>query len=271
MCIRDRYIYMVTEVNKSTEANKASVRRWIEAFNQRNLAVFDELTASNWTYHDPGFPNVRTLEDYKQWLTQTRSAFPNFHVTIDDMIAEGDTVVVRQTLHGTNTGDIVTPMPLPATGKKVTASAITIVRFAEGKGVEVWNQGDNLGIMQQLGVQLEISEGTAGAMRQVVTYLGAGIYEEALFRLALYSGMVWLLRRLEAPKLLAVPLAAVASATLFSAAHHLGPYGQPYDNYLFLFRLAAGLYFAFLYQYRGFGVAVGAHACYNLMVSVGVA
>ncbi len=126
-------------------------------------------------------------------------------------------------------------------------------------------------IMQQLGVQLEISAGTNSAMRQVVTYLGAGIYEEALFRLALYSGMVWLLRRLEAPKLLAVLLAAVASATLFSAAHHLGPYGQPYDNYLFLFRLAAGLYFALLYQYRGFGVAVGAHACYNLMVSVGAA
>ena len=53
-------------------------------------------------------------------------------------------------------------------------------------------------------------------------------------------------------------LAATASATLFSAAHHLGPYGQPYDNYLFLFRLAAGLYFALLFQYRGFGVAVGA-------------
>ena len=74
-----------------------------------------------------------------------------------------------------------------------------------------------------------------------------------------------------APKMVAMALAATASATLFSAAHHLGPYGQPYDNYLFLFRMAAGVYFAMLYQSRGFGVAVGAHACYNLMVSVGVA
>ena len=69
--------------------------------------------------------------------------------------------------------------------------------------------------------------------------------------------------------LLAVPLAATASALLFSAAHHIGPYGQPYSNYLFLFRLIAGLYFAVLFQFRGFGIAVGAHACYNLMVSIG--
>jgi steroid delta-isomerase-like uncharacterized protein len=143
---------MLTEVSKTTEANKASVRRWIDAFNQKNLAVFDELSAPNWIYHDPGFPNVRTLKDYKQWCTETRSAFPDFHVTIEDMIAEGDKVVVRQTLRGTNTGNIVTPMPLPATGKQVTASAITIIRFAGDKGVEVWNLGDSLGFMQQLGV-----------------------------------------------------------------------------------------------------------------------
>ena len=68
------------------------------------------------------------------------------------MIAEGDKVVVRHIFHGTNTGEIVTPMPLPATGKQFTASGITIVRVAGGKGVEVWSQTDTLGIMQQLGV-----------------------------------------------------------------------------------------------------------------------
>ncbi len=137
----------------STEDNKASVRRWIEeGWNQRNWAVFNELAASNWIYHDPGLPNVRTLEDYKRWATETHNALPDAHFTIDDMIAEGDKVVVRGTFRGTNTGDIVTPMPLPATGKQVAVSGITIVRFAGGKGVEVWNQTDTLGIMQQLGV-----------------------------------------------------------------------------------------------------------------------
>jgi membrane protease YdiL (CAAX protease family) len=102
----------------------------------------------------------------------------------------------------------------------------------------------------------------------VVTYLGAGIYEEALFRLALFSAIAAILRGLDMGQGLSVFLAAVSSAVLFSTAHHIGPYGQAYSNYLFLFRVAAGMYFALLYQLRGFGIAVGAHACYNLMVSI---
>jgi steroid delta-isomerase-like uncharacterized protein len=137
----------------STEDNKAIVRRFIEeGWNQGNVALFDELTAPNWIYHDPSFPNVRSLEDYKRWTTETRSAFPDMSSTIEDMIAEGDQVVVRASLRGTNTGDIMTPMHIPATGKQVTASGMTIVRFAGGKGVEVWNQADTLGIFQQLGL-----------------------------------------------------------------------------------------------------------------------
>jgi hypothetical protein len=104
---------------------------------------------------------------------------------------------------------------------------------------------------------------------RLVSYLGAGIYEEALFRLTLYSGLCFALRFAGLPLLPAMLIAASASSALFSAAHHLGPYGQPYSNYVFLFRLAAGLYFTGLYQFRGFGIAVGAHACYNVMISVG--
>jgi steroid delta-isomerase-like uncharacterized protein len=137
----------------STEDNKATVRRWIEeAVNQGNVAVFDELSASNWVYHDPNLPDVRTLADYKRSMTEARSPFPDFHTTIEDLIAEGDQVVMRLTWRGTNTGDFVTPMPLPATGKQVTMTNITIVRFAGGKAVEVWNVGDSLGLFQQLGL-----------------------------------------------------------------------------------------------------------------------
>jgi hypothetical protein len=123
-------------------------------------------------------------------------------------------------------------------------------------------------LMEALGIDLSLPPASEPALRQVVTYLGAGIYEEALFRLLLFSILVRLLRRLEL-SLFSLPLAAAGSAVLFAAAHHVGPYGQPYSNYLFLFRLAAGVYFAALYQLRGFGIAVGAHACYNVMVSVG--
>ncbi len=137
----------------STEDNKASVRRFVEeGWNQRNLALFDELTAPNFIHHDPDFPNVRTREDYKQWFTENRNAFPDFQLTIDDMIAEGDQVATRWTFRGTNTGDIVTPMPLPATGKQVTVSGITVSRFAGSQVVENWQQGDTMGFMQQLGV-----------------------------------------------------------------------------------------------------------------------
>jgi hypothetical protein len=124
-------------------------------------------------------------------------------------------------------------------------------------------------LLLRAGVELNVApDGTEPALRQVVTYLGAGIYEEALFRLGLFSALVWGLRRVDLARPIAVVLAALASATLFSTAHHIGPYGQPYSNYLFLFRLAAGLYFALLYHLRGFGIAVGAHACYNVLVSI---
>src|SRR5260221_14544004 len=137
----------------STEDNKALVRRLIEeVWNQGNLAVFDELYAPDFIFHDPGLPHVRTHEEYKQWIAERLNAFPDLHITIDDLVAEGDQVVMRLTFRGTHTGDLVTPMPLPATGKQVTVPGITIVRLVGGQAVEVWSQGDTLGFLQQLGL-----------------------------------------------------------------------------------------------------------------------
>jgi hypothetical protein len=136
--------------------------------------------------------------------------------------------------------------------------------------IGLWGVSRALGpLLEQFGIGLTVSPASEPAVGQVITYLGAGIYEEALFRLILFSCLLTMLRIVEVNGFLAVPLAATASALIFSAAHHIGPYGQPYSNYLFLFRLIAGLYFALLFQTRGFGIAVGAHSCYNLMVSIG--
>jgi len=88
------------------------------------------------------------------------------------------------------------------------------------------------------------------------------------FGLLLYSALLIVLRWLHISMLFAVALAALASSALFSAAHHVGPYGESFDNYVFVFRMLAGLYFALLYQLRGFGIAVGAHACYDVVVGV---
>jgi len=97
--------------------------------------------------------------------------------------------------------------------------------------------------------------------------LGAGVYEELLFRLLLVGGGTWLLRKLfmwEKKWGLAVTL--VASSLLFSAAHHIGPMGEPFEAYRFTFRAVCGLALGLVFALRGFGVAVWTHALYNAMV-----
>jgi steroid delta-isomerase-like uncharacterized protein len=137
----------------STEDNKAATRRGFEeGWNQGKVDVFDELFASTFGYHDPALPNGLNTQDYKQLVTAMRKAFPDLHMTIDDLIAEGDQVVVRLTLRGTHTGDLVTVMHISATGKQVTESIIAVIRFTGGKVAEVRSQPDTLGFLQQLGV-----------------------------------------------------------------------------------------------------------------------
>ena len=135
----------------STEENKALVRRvYEEAINRGNMAVVDELNSPNYVAHDPGFPQpVRGPEGLKQYFMVFRSAFPDVHITIEDMIAEGDTIAVRQTSRGTHQGDL---MGMPPTGKQVTVTGIAIHKIANGKFVESWINADNLGLLQQLGV-----------------------------------------------------------------------------------------------------------------------
>jgi membrane protease YdiL (CAAX protease family) len=106
-----------------------------------------------------------------------------------------------------------------------------------------------------------------GAYSLVVTYLGAGVYEELIFRLLLFGGLALTVGAVLPGRTGAV-LAALAAAALFAAAHHLGPHGEPVDGFNFVFRLLAGLYFTLVFALRGFGVAVGCHACYDVLVGV---
>jgi membrane protease YdiL (CAAX protease family) len=106
------------------------------------------------------------------------------------------------------------------------------------------------------------------ALELIIGYLGAGIYEETLFRLLLFSGLFSVLVFADLPASWSFVVAALASALLFAAAHHLGPHGEPFNGAFFCFRSAAGLYFAGLYRLRGFGVAVGAHAFFDVMVGL---
>jgi hypothetical protein len=100
----------------------------------------------------------------------------------------------------------------------------------------------------------------------LIGFLGAGLYEETLFRLALIPVVFYSLRLLQMPIVIANTLAVTSSALLFSLAHHAGSPGEVFTWYAFIFRWLAGIFFAWVFVVRGFGVAVGAHAAYDILV-----
>lgn len=123
-------------------------------------------------------------------------------------------------------------------------------------------------LLDRLGIVLHVPCGIDPTTANLVSYLGAGIYEEAIFRLVLFGVLCWLLRQGGLPEVLVLVPATLVAALIFAAAHHVGPGGEPFENYAFLFRTLAGLYFTLIYRFRGFGIAVGAHACYDVFVGV---
>ena len=133
----------------SNEQNKMLARRLFEeVWNSKNLAVLDEMLAPNFVFHN----SVQTLygpEGFKQFAKTYHTAFPEARFTIEDTIAEGDTVVLRWTAHGTQSGEL---LGIPPTGKEVTVSGITITLISNGKSVESWGEFDALGMLQQIGV-----------------------------------------------------------------------------------------------------------------------
>ena len=124
------------------------VRRGSDALNERNWAALDALCAPDIVSHIASM-TIQGLEPYKQFLAMYFTAFPDARLTIEDLIAEGDRVAVRQTLHGTHQGDF---MGMPPTGRQVTGTGISIFRIVNGKVVEQWANYDDLGLLQQLGV-----------------------------------------------------------------------------------------------------------------------
>jgi C-1 hydroxylase len=133
----------------SLEEHKAIVRRWIEAYNKRNLD-FDEFIAPDYVDHT----NKVDREGLKQLFAMGLKAFPDWHETIEDIIAEGDKVWVRLAYAGTHKGEF---MGLSPTGKKIKSSAVDIYRIVDGKLVEYWNVTDNINIFKQVGA-IQVTE-----------------------------------------------------------------------------------------------------------------
>jgi steroid delta-isomerase-like uncharacterized protein len=135
----------------STEENKALVERWFQALNDRTaMQHLSEFYAPTYVLHDPAAPPDLPPgpEAIQQMFGAYATAFPEAKATIDELITAGDRVVIRFTMRTTHQGEFEGLQP---TGKPITITGISIVRFADGKMVEEWQQMDNLGMMQQLG------------------------------------------------------------------------------------------------------------------------
>ncbi len=135
----------------STTENKDIVRRqWFQEFwDNWNLSKADELFTSDYRLHLPGVPTPMSREATKEVVKMFSASFPDLQHTIEDIIAEGNTVAARWTVRGTHRGDF---QGIPATGKSVRLSGTTVHDMADGKIVETWLTFDNHELLQQLGV-----------------------------------------------------------------------------------------------------------------------
>ena len=115
-----------------------------------------------------------------------------------------------------------------------------------------------------------VAMSVGGKFKDAVGYLGAGIYEELLFRLILLGLLAWALRRAGASPRVGLIVAAILTSLLFAAAHYriVWPGGDDFQWFSFTFRFLAGMYFSVVFIYRGFGIAAGSHAAYDILVRV---
>ncbi len=129
-------------VGSNEELNKATVLRLIdEVYHKGNMDVFDEVVAANAVLHD-NEKTTDSIEMAKRQIRMITGLYRNIQISIDDIIAEDDMVVMRATFQGI----------FKRNGKNITSPSITISRFKDGKIIEVWRMFDNLNIFRQLGI-----------------------------------------------------------------------------------------------------------------------
>jgi len=138
------------------EQNKKLIVRLIEEMDKGNFDIFDELSSDDYVCHFSWIPEPLNREARKQFMKATMVSFPDFNHTIEDVIAQGDKVVIRLTNRGTHKGAF---RGIPPTGKEIEYTAIFVGRFVDGKVVETWVEANILGLMTQLGMELKPKEG----------------------------------------------------------------------------------------------------------------
>ncbi|MDH3607441.1 MAG: ester cyclase [Acidimicrobiia bacterium] len=125
-------------------------RLYEEVFSQGNLDVIDELLADDFVEHEelpPGIPQGKGAP--RAYTTMFRSAFPDFRMTVEEMLQDGNKVISRVRVSGTHQGDF---MGIPPTNNSFDVAAIDIIEFRDDKAIGHWGVMDMAGMMEQLGV-----------------------------------------------------------------------------------------------------------------------
>jgi steroid delta-isomerase-like uncharacterized protein len=131
----------------SEQNKKIAYRAFDEVQSQGKLDLVDELVVSDYIGHTP-LGDIYGPEGAKQFFATLREAFPNLQITVEDQIAEGDKVATRWTARGTHEGQFQT---VPATGRQIAMTGMTIFRIANARIVEGWTNADILGMLVQIG------------------------------------------------------------------------------------------------------------------------
>ena len=133
----------------SKQDNLTASQRLGEAVNSGNLDVFHELFAATVVDHDPASDQGSGPEGFIHFFTGFRAAFPDLKIAVEQLVADDDNVAIAYTITGTHQGDF---LGIPATGRQIKARGVQIARFENGQIVERWGSSDQLGILQQIGV-----------------------------------------------------------------------------------------------------------------------
>ncbi|MEZ4662324.1 MAG: ester cyclase [Caldilineaceae bacterium] len=123
-----------------------------EVWNHGKLAALDEYCASNVVRQQPPYPTIEGLAAYRDFVTSTLAIWPDIKMTVEEFIVAGDTVVIRGFWTGTQTGPLRWTN-LPPSGNQVKVAFCEIIHMADGKIAEGFGYHDNLGMLQQLGIE----------------------------------------------------------------------------------------------------------------------
>jgi len=144
------FIVYLPFITAQPDKNKEIAQKMIDAINNKDYDILDNLIAPDIVRHCQATPNlnIRSLDEFKDFLKVDSKTFPDSHITTEILIAEGDMVVGYFTYSGTQEGAMG---PFPATGKKADLKYLGILRIEDGKIAEMWVEWDNMTFLTQLG------------------------------------------------------------------------------------------------------------------------